>query len=305
MPKIKKLIRNWVEYNLKAGETPTYIDFLLVGWGGAWGSMKWSYCCFLWWWGWAWWYIECQNMIISAWSYNVVVGAWWSAWCWYNQHWDNTWNWCDSCFWDFVAYWWWLWWWIHDCYNTTWRWWCCGWSWGGWYRCCNNAWTSGCWCRCQWNNGATQVYWLMAAWWGWAWEPWWCWTYQIRWGNWKCSCITWELKRYAWWGGWAMGSWYSNPWGCWGGWKWWQYNVAIASNCINASYYWWWGGGWVWGANTSCACWSWLGGDWYQWVLIVRYPSSAWYNITWGNSCYECNWYCIHCFTSDWTLTVS
>lgn len=306
MPTIKKFIRNWCEYNVWWGAMPTYIDFLLVWGWWAWWSMKTNNCCYLWGGGWAWWYIECQNMIIPTWSYNVVIGAWWSAWLWYQQ--AYTWNWCDSCFGEFIAHWWWQWAWIHDCYNTTWRGWCCGWSWWGGGRAVNNTYTPWMWYRCQWNDGsASTAYWQMAAWWGGAWCAWGTpsWTYQLAWWTWKCSCITWELKRYAGWGGGAMSSSWQNPWGCWGGWKWWQYNVAMASSRINASYYWWWGGGWICGANTSCACWSWLGWDWYQWVFIVRYPSNAWYNITWWNSCYECNWYCIHCFTSDWTLTVS
>jgi hypothetical protein len=39
-------------------------------------------------------------------------------------------------------------------------------------------------------------------------------------------------------------------------------------------------------------------------VFILRYPTSAWYNMTWGCK-YTCWNYTIHCFTSDWTLTVN
>lgn len=76
----------------------------------------------------------------------------------------------------------------------------------------------------------------------------------------------------------------------WWGWAWWR------ARC----HAWWWG--WAWCTASSLCCLAWW--NWCQWVFIARYPANCWYNISWWCK-YECNWYCIHCFTQDWTLTVN
>lgn len=230
-----------------------------------WGSWGW----FFWWWWWAWWVVAGKREISG--SICVHIWQWWTCLC----------NWWDSCFWSLVAYWWWGW----NCSNVWW--WSTWWSWwGSWL--CRCPW---CWIYWQWHNW--WAYWTNQWWWGgwgngawldWVWIGWACFWH---WWEWFCSDISWEMCWYAWWwAGWWRCGWI---WWCWWGWD----SVADGVWC-NATYYWWWWGGW-------CRCLAW---NWYQWILILRYPISCWYNITWWTK-YECNWYCIHCFTSDWTLTVN
>jgi hypothetical protein len=45
----------------------------------------------------------------------------------------------------------------------------------------------------------------------------------------------------------------------------------------------------------------------YQWVVDICYPSDWSWGVnsaTWWDSCYLCNWYCVHRFTSNWTFTI-
>ena len=131
----------------------------------------------------------------------------------------------------------------------------------------------------------------------WGWGGWW---YRYGWGWWAwwviyCECYKLLSDCYCaiiWAWGWAVYWWSSGGW--W--WSWW----GCTYKWYNASYYWWWwGGGWGWSA---CAYHCWW--NWYSWALIVRYPETCWYDITWWTKSIS-GWYVRHIFTSDWDLTVN
>ena len=264
-----------------------YIDFLLVAWGWAWGRSRYAYG----WGGWgAWWLICCLWYLLDT-TTCVTIWAWgvWSN----TQCLGTCGSGCDSCFWSIVAYWGWGGWGANTAYSA-WCPWADGWSWWG---SVNN--TCASWCSWQWKRG--WKYWGNVGTWGWGggyWSVWcdWCTVSVGCWWNgwqWLCSDISWEYVWYAsgGWGGWCG---YGGS-SC-GGWCWWALNCAW----IQASCYWSWG----WGGgqtNKAACCYKWWDGC--QWVFIARYPANCNYNITWGTK-YECNWYCIHCFTSDWTLSL-
>ena len=271
--------------NTKVRPTTRFLDgieFLLVAWGGAWGIRNG--------WGWGWgWIIQCNSYEILSPSENCIVigsgGVRPSGN--YLVH-----NWGDSCFWNIVACWGgWGW----SCgKNTTdcWPWanWGSGWGGATWYRLWGEAVS---WQGCPWGDGGGY------SWGGWGWYS--CagcpaTTRNNPWGNggeWLASCISGACYVYSSWGGgssycgnyahWGTGAWNGGCWQCWRG-----------GNATNYG----WGGGASWMRRCDTA-WS-----WYQGVFILRYPSSCWYDITWGTK-YLCNGYCIHCFTSSGTLTVN
>ena len=298
--------------------TPSLCIYL-VGWGWRWWTWM-CYQCRTWGWGWAWWVWEVNNVTFVKWNYTVTVWAWGYK-CDYSVD-DGCGNWCPSCItWTWVNYCvcgWGRWWWA-VCYNnwsvwmqSTWIAWWSGWWW--WF--CNFAWWSHVWCwlgNCWWHWQCTCSWAPRYAWWGWgAWYAWadaywsnWCW----YWGIWVCTTFFGAAKYIAWWGnGWwdvyapanckRDGSWTLISTTYWG-WRWWaRYCKWEAATC-----YWW--GGWGWGNCSNVNAW-WA---WYQWIVGVRYPLSCgyWNFITWGTK-YQCTiwWvtYCIHCFTSSWTLKV-
>lgn len=285
--------------------TEALIDFLLVwGWGAGWQS--WG----LWWWGgWAGWVVYCEWELLQTWTYSVCIWKWGCGYIAY---------WCcpqrsgeDSCFISYVA---------------------CGGGWG-WYWCATGTWylspnwydwASWWWgARCgSWGTGTQWCNW-------WAWVTWnakyggswgggytseWCiatttWSGLMlchNWGDgwlWYNSDITWQTEYYAYWGwGGASTRWTPWDWHCWWGDWGTKCNCPCYANwCPATTYGSWWG--WAWDRCTCCSGRT-YGGDGCQWIFIARYPSSCWYNISWGCK-YECNWYCIHCFTSDGTLTVN
>lgn len=261
------------------------IDFLLVaGWGAGWSSN--TNNCMWRWWGWGWWVIQCcwyeftDDMCVVIWQWGTYV-SWLSA--------GN--NWWNSCFWDIVAYWW-GWWWADSDWCDWWSW---GWAWHSTPAVINDWW--------QWVSGQWNSWWMVCCrWWWWGgwgakcpWCPWVCQSLSISrgWDWWAgiWSDISWTLCYYAWWG---WGWWACNS--CsWEGWAWWWWPWRFCDWC-NATYFGWWGG-W-----TYCRCRHWW--NWYQWVFIARYPSGCWYDITWWTK-YTCWDYTIHCFTSDWTLTIN
>lgn len=290
-------------WDTKIRPTNRILDFLLVWWWGAWW-LSWGW---LWWgWGGAWGIIYCEWEIIETWNYMIHIWEWG---CWLDLWWNKQGG--DSSFNNYIAYW----------------------GWGGWYGCASGTWGS-CpvWCnwaswwwgsRCgswgigtQWCNWGDWLITANSAGWGGGWyTTTWCVAtrtgstllYCQNWGDWwlwYSSSITWQTEYYAYWWGW--GAWNSR-WAygigsCWG-WNWgdWTNCPRNASWCSATTYGSWWG--WAWWRCICCGgkvC----GGNGCQWVFIARYPSNCNYNITWGTK-YECNWYCIHCFTSDWTLTVS
>lgn len=269
------------------GEQGKFINFLLVWWGGGWA---WISSTFTWtWWGWGGWaVVECKWYEICSWSYNVKVWAWWP---WFNTAaWYNCSDWWPSCFGDIVACWWgggWLWC-VAACpWYCNWRtwgnWW---WGWGAWWQ-----W----WVWTQWYDGWSKIWWWWGA--GWAGFDGDVWTTK-RWWLWIRSKIEWEWKWYSWW--WAGGC-CAALWCCWACYWWWQWASSHNNcNCANATYYGWWGG-WLYKCASNYHVW----GNGCQWVFIISYPKVYWGCISGWNCCYECNWRCIHIFTSDWTLTVS
>lgn len=252
-------------WTTKVRPTNAVVDFLLVGWGWSGGWGRNSNNCYGWGWAW-WWVIYCTNYTLSPNTYSVTVGTWGSG-----VLWGVGWNrWIESCFNSLVA----------------------GWGGGGNYG--NIYWLS--WCpqsNSNWNIGCWGSWW-----WGWAWSAW-CdatWTWSRCWWTWwngLSYSIEWSSKNYAWWWGWGgrCGQWAWSFWGWTGG----KLNVAptAATTC-------WSGGGW------STQCWSetYRSGAWAWGIFVLRYCCSCWYSISWGTK-YLCNWYCIHCFTSNGTLTVS
>ena len=254
------------------------IDFLVVGgwWGWGWWARGNA-----WWWGWAWGVIYCSCYTFQ-WDCNIVIGAGGTP----------SSNWGNSCFGSFVAYWWWYW--GTPICASKWRPWG-AWAswWGGSVYCAWGTW-------CQWN-----AWWTGGSswWWGWGWfcSAWisanggnWWWG-----GLWFQSNITGSNQCYAWWWGWW--AWYR-----WGVWAWcygWGNGGIYADRssstiwCPATRYWswWWWQGG---------SCYNYGGWAWCQGIVVVRYPTACWYNLSWGTK-YTCGNYTIHCFTSDWTLTIS
>jgi len=259
-------------------------DYLLVWWW--WAGWRW-WCCWGGWWWWGGWIVYCQNEAIPSWSYCVSIWAWWvgCATCWQPLWWWN------SSFGNVVAYWWWGWWAMFAaCWWLRWQEWGSSW-WGAWYP--NNychVYHSWQWVMWQWSPWATNCW--KTWWWGWwYWGAWFRSSPAALWGAWLETDISWTSYRYSsWWNG-ALCA--SCAWNCWWGGSW----AACCAWCNATTYWsWWWWGSWL----TSCRKW----GNWCQWIFILRYPSSCWYDVTWGTK-YECNWYCIHCFTSNWTLTIN
>lgn len=261
------------------------VDYLLI-WGG-WGWGRACNNCRWWAWGWAWGAILCEGYSLNSWSYCIVVGAWGAKGA---SYWCNGWN---SCFWTVVAYGWgWGWGcsWSNMCGRNGWSW--GGAAWGATYYACVGK---GCsWQGCNWGCGRGSSTCRPWGWGGGSRGVWGNATSDIvAWngGLWICTNISWAYQCFAW--GWGWG-------GC---------CTACGKGC-----YWGWNGGVSW-AGTGCAattCWSWgwggsyasCWGNWACGVFIIRYK--CWeYTMTWGNCKYLCNWYCIHCFTSNWTLTVS
>lgn len=272
-------------WDCKVWPTQATVERLLVWWGWAWGRSRYRAG-----WGWgAWWVVSCQcDTLPVGTSCCVVIWAWWK-WCntlytWACQSWKN------SCFWSHVAYWgWWGW---GMCSCTIACTWAAGWSWwwGAWCTGGASWWAA---CSWQWNCGGK-----WCAWW---WGGWWvC----GAWTNATCLCCAWKWWNWAsfhwisygaWGWGWACnlsGTW----WDCWW-WDGWCYRTAWcpATSCWSG---WWWG----WYTTCSSCCFKWWDGA--DGIFAVAYPSSCPYCITWWCK-YECNWYCIHCFTSNGTLTIN
>lgn len=265
------------------------IEWLLVWWGGAWGRAR----CRAWGWGGAGGLIYCASETLPIWTCCCVV-----IWAWgtgaassYNP---ANYKWGNSCFGSVVAYWGWGWGWM-CAYNR----WCAWAAWGsGWWgAACNAAWGT----RCDASYGNCGWAWYNTTW-GWGWGAWgaWCpanWAGNYYWWAWWCWCtssISGVSVVYA--AGWGWGGCTGRSNSQWGGCGW-CYRVAW---CAATTYWSWWGWAWCTASNTCCMAW----GSGCQWVFIARYPSNCKFNVTWGTK-YECNWYCIHCFTSNWTLTVS
>ena len=222
----------------------------------------------------------------------------------------------------------WGWWWGTS--GCTWNWW----WWAGWliYCCCYcfscpweypvviwAGWAS----RTAWSN--SEFNWIIAyGWWQWSNWPksrWWCW-----WSWWGGGCQWWGYACAWQWHDWGWGAWYSSSssWWWWGGWAggvwwwgsrpwWWVWWCWCTLNITGENYTY--ASGW---AGTACCGsswtiqdwvnywdgWWWGGCAWHAGVFILRYPTYCAHTITWWIK-YRCNWYCIHCFTSDWTLTIN
>lgn len=283
MPNWYKLSKIYVGQDLvRPAPKDTCIDFLLVAWWGSW--VWWTYAQH-WWGGGAWWYIMCSDYLLPQWSYPIVVWAWWACTPWTQWYSCTCWHkGCNSTFDNLVAYWWWAWAW-----GSSWEAWMSWWSWWWWTR--TNSYAA-C-CVGQWNKwGAGYCWSSFSAWGGWggAWWAGWSTSSRCCWASWWAWCCVSAFGKafcFSWWWGWGW---------CRSGWAWWTY---------------WWGS-WgcytnAWGAWSTCWSWWWgwnWGWAWANWVFLARYPANCWYDVTWWTK-FECNWYCVHCFTSDWTLTVS
>lgn len=224
------------------------------------------------WWGWSGWTWGCSYCCIWWWG-----GWWWvircgryaisnsdvNIWAW----WDDN-NWKDSWIWELTAKWGWAWgrWYCIQCASSTWRnWWSWWWGWS-WSSCgfCSSWWTA-IWYLNLWSSWR-RWYGTCWWWWGWAWA-WWYWDIlnnnaQMFWWPWLISDISWTEAEY---------------------WRWWDWNWA-------SCWRWYWGW-WGWG----CCYQYW---KWCQGIVIVRYPTECWYNITWWCK-YTCWDYTIHCFTQN------
>lgn len=264
---------------------PTIVNYVLIwGWGGWNGWVNGNF----WGWGWgAWGTIICCNTQLLDGTYCVTIWLWWNAYQWWDR--ASAYNWWNSTFGSITAYWWWAWW------NVGWWW--CPWGswWGAWPAGTSTTQIGGAGCSWQWNKGWNWIYysWSWWAWWGW-WWAWWCGCDNTgcfdAWNGWAWVCISmfWMNCCFSWWWGWW---WFSN----WGNathwwWRWWNAN----SGCNGAD-----------GTTCGSGWWGWING-WWKWadgVMILWYKNTCNYCISWGNK-ETINWYCVHCFTTNGTLTV-
>lgn len=266
-----KLIKNWVEYCFHSWwssyDWPRLDIFLLWWWGGWWWVGQTNSNCYWcsWWWG-AWEFVIYYWAEVSLWEHTIVVWAWWAWWA-ANA---NGWKWWCSCFDDKRADWWWYgagWY-----YNWSNNGWCSHWSWWGrsWWRCYMVG------CQWLWNTSNARSF----AWWGAGWDA----TYNgstFEWWSGKTTDFTWVYKIY-WCGGYTTAIWCCYP------------------RDANT-----WDGG-LGSCQCNCPWWA-----WGSWFIAVRYPidwsycisSSTWWTCSQVNICWTC--YCVHCFTSSWTLTIS
>ena len=307
-------------WTTKVRPTAAYINALIIWWWWGWwsGCSASSNCCsFPWWWWWAWWVIQLNCYEIWAWSYPIVVWYWWS---WASRSlysWSN--GGCSSFLWC-IAYWGWGWgWWCPNnsykacCWASGWWAWYCWWAWQSIYSWQWHSW---------WEKWCCIASCLSQWWWGWGF----CWagtrwcvnvssypqmycTNTGLWWEWITIDIAWCQEPFAWWG-WGSGNYYCCStmwWGCCWWWTWlcmkdWtkRYNYTgayINKNCI-CSY----------NCNAD-TCWSWWGSQeryswkWWWWIVVVWYPTWS-INASWWTVVTR-NWYTIHCFTSNWTLTVN
>lgn len=267
---------------LKPTAWATISVMLVWWWGGGWGWCYDNDFCW-WWWGWWWQVVICNSL--SIWAQTTVVI--WAGWAWWRC--DKVTNWWDTKVGTVIAYWWWHWWKAFSSWSSWWNWW--WWWWRGWYwwAWCNYCWWDAC---------------NYSSWWGgwWAWGNWYKSTSQYEpwdWWSWCYTNFSWVYCYYAWGGGWWLSSWWADRnvarWWAWWWWTWWKSH----GDWCGATYYWWWWGGYWWWYGW-CYWWA-----WFQWLVIIKYPTSCWYTITWWQCCYTCNWYKYHCFTSNWTITVS
>ena len=170
-----------------------------------------------------------------------------------------------------------------SCFNGICSKWGCGGMTAPWYI--SSYYRSGCgWASgsgCAWGTcGGVRYSSCYRSWWGWGWQCGaWCASangaHCSLWGCGVCLNFTWATVEY---GKWGMS---------------WPYNSQTTTLCSQ----WGAGCGWAWSA------WAWGGG-----IVIIKYPSSCWYSITWGtktSATISGVTYCIHCFTSNGTLKVS
>ena len=225
----------------------------------------------VWWWGggWQWW----------GWGWGHNISFWhrlsqsstcikiWAGGSWHWTRQTAGGNWWDTCFWELKACWW-HWWYICD----------------GWDSYFSSATmtvtqTSKCSRPAGWASASCSLIWSMN------WAPW----PSVCFHQWVCVQFGW------WWWGQEYSYW---RWNGWAGWWWnWAPDGYDRIWCPANNYWWGWGG--------SNWCWQWWA--WCKWIVIVWYCTNwdCWFTCaTWWNSCKTCNWYKIHCFTSDWTFTI-
>ena len=287
---------------------------------------------------WAWWWWIVLISYPTDWSWWICDGVWWCKFeCWdYTMH-CFTQNWyffpkpLTTCIFNYLVVWGgWSW------GKRTCRWW---WGWGD-VKCWIYS-TTSCthtivvWCggeRVTTDNTPWNPWWdsclneVVAKWWcGWE-RDWWNSGSWCIWGAYRTTCGS------GWWWAWAGWNWNapsSNDYGgngwlwlCWyGGWWGWASYRASACQCYRWKWCCWWWNGATGSSNSSANTWCpattcgsgwwgwWSGGSWAwaAWVVDICYPTdwSFWFTVaTWWDSCYTCDWYCVHRFTSNWTFTI-
>ena len=240
--------------------------------------------------------------------------------------WVTVWNVSLSCYYkcvDAIEQGWW------DIFvKALWVWWGWGWDknyfwrWGGWWEVINaiiNAQDTMCiiiwsWWASNTNWWDTKIWNLTVKWWkswnnwgtSWSWCSWWGGT-GLGWGGWWWASANWSNwhDQYYWWSWWAWLYWY---WWWWGGWSyhwWWNW----------CDWWWNWWTSWAWSNATCYGWWGWWNGNtdsvnagsWCKWLVEICYKtdwSCGFCTATWWNSCFTCNWYKVHRFTSNWTFTI-
>lgn len=269
-------------WTTKVRPTWPQVEFLLVGWGWAWGRSRYYS-------GWGWgggWVVYCPSYDLDT-DTCVVIWAWGVA-C-ITQYTASCQSWKPSCFGTIVAYGWGGGWAGCHTWGKNWA----NWGSGGWgWACPYTAWNCWQWGSPCWSQGKAWAASVWANyWWGWGWYS--VAANKCQWGNWLCSDISWEYYRYAsWgWGGTDLNSTANAGCGGWAGGK------KCFTWCPATTYGSGWGGAGC--SNCSSSCTS--GGNGYQWIFILRYPTSCDYDI--GGGCkYKCWDYTIHCFTENGCL---
>ena len=261
------------------------VQYAIV-WGGAgwgWGVNGGTFYWCGWGWGWGWEVLYWTTTI--WWKFCTIIGQWWCWWCWELQ--ENWCNWWDTYFWKEIAHWW-GWGWAYCC---VWLDWWNGWGWGS-----DCVWWATTWTWYTWWNGDRRWAWG----WGWAFGAWSSCVFGWNGGAWKyfyfnttccCCCpIGWG------WGGWACV-------GCRCYWTWWAWWWGWGG-CDGRSATWYWWGGWGWGAWCSSIAPYTNWWNWCQGAVLISYPCSCTYNITWANETFTCCSYTVHIINTDWTLCI-
>lgn len=244
------------------------IDFVLVWWWwGGWNAGNRSQSG--WWWGGWWQVIQDKLSLVRWWIYKYTIWQWGAYWWW---------NWKSSIFWSYIAWFWWGWGYSNETAQSDWN------SWRNWWW----AWKNKSW-------GVWYIYWLV-----------------VWYNGWNGSSQTWGGGWGAWWNG---GNW----WWQWVAWVWWVW-ITSSITGVNIEYWRWWNSGafnsWIW--QDWVNYWDWWYGwgcsaggtgsrwwNWKNWVLIISYPETDQFIVSWATRSFVAWWNQIHIFETSWTLVVN